>query len=138
MANHATVPSIFISYSRRNSAFVEKLVAELKATGHKVWIDRKDIHPTANWLDTLRAGIAESDCFAAVLTPDLLASDICRVGMNQAFALRKTIVPILLYDIEPLSAEIAQFQWVERTFLSTVTNCVVCGDGSFHAGGCWE
>jgi TIR domain len=105
--------SIFISYSRRDALFVTKIGAALEACGYKVWIDRKDIHPTADWLETLLRGIADSDYFAAVLTPDLLSSDICKVELNQATALRKNFVPILLHDIGPLPQEIARFQWVD-------------------------
>ena len=105
--------SIFISYSRKNSPFVAKIGASLEAAGYSVWIDRKDIHPTADWLETLLRGIADSDYFAAVLSPDLLGSDVCKVELNQAAALRKTLVPILLQDVAALPQEMARVQWVD-------------------------
>ena len=107
--------SIFISYSRKDSLFVSRLGADLEAGGYKVWIDRKNIHPTADWLETLLRGIAGSDFFAAVLSPDLLSSDICQVELNHASALRKTFVPILLRGSGPLPQELARFQWVDFT-----------------------
>lgn len=105
--------SIFVSYSRKDSAFVTKIGSALEATGHKVWIDRKEIHPTADWLETLLRGIADSDCFAVVLSPDLLSSDICTVELNHAAALKKIFVPLLLHEVGSVPSEVARFQWVD-------------------------
>ncbi len=40
---------VFLSYSRRDRAFVEYLRAALEAAKRSVWVDLRDIPPSAAW-----------------------------------------------------------------------------------------
>ena len=42
-------PSAFVSYSRRDSAFVRRLVDALTERDITVWLDEEDIPPAARW-----------------------------------------------------------------------------------------
>jgi hypothetical protein len=51
MAGH-----IFVSYSRRDSAYVDELVTELEDRGFIVWIDRS-VEPGSEWITAIKAAI---------------------------------------------------------------------------------
>ena len=40
---------VFISYSRRDEAFVQRLRESLAERGKDVWVDREDIGPAVEW-----------------------------------------------------------------------------------------
>ena len=45
------MPDVFISYSRKDKAFVEKLVTALEAKKRDVWVDFEDIPFASEWWD---------------------------------------------------------------------------------------
>jgi hypothetical protein len=49
--------NIFISYSRTDSEFVDRLEADLKARGFQVWIDRRKLEGGQDWIDELESAI---------------------------------------------------------------------------------
>src|SRR5436190_12462144 len=62
---------IFISYSRANKAFVERLANDLQQRGLNVWIDQQGLKPgTPNWEQTLRDAIQKARAVLLIATPD--------------------------------------------------------------------
>ncbi len=51
-----SMSEIFVSYSRSDSDFVDKLIGELEQSGLHVWVDREDIGGGDRW----RASISEA------------------------------------------------------------------------------
>jgi len=43
MSELALTSDVFVSYSRKDSTFVQRLVEALKADGYEVWVDFEDI-----------------------------------------------------------------------------------------------
>jgi len=39
------VPLAFLSYARQDAAMVDRIAADLKAKGIKVWLDRDSLNP---------------------------------------------------------------------------------------------
>lgn len=62
----------FISYPRHDATFVEQLGGALQARGIDAWIDRREITPTADWLQRIVQGIVQSE----VLEDGLSAQEI--------------------------------------------------------------
>ena len=48
---------LFISYSRRDTKVVDRLVRKLEIVGHDVWLDREDIQGGALWRQQIVRGI---------------------------------------------------------------------------------
>ena len=69
---------VFISYSRRDEEFVERLRETLADNGKDVWVDREDIGPAVEWRREIELGIEGADIFTFVITPDALRSEPCR------------------------------------------------------------
>ena len=61
---------IFISYSRKDRKFVQKLVGALAAQRREVWLDETNIEPTAEWLQEIFKNIEAADDFLFVISPD--------------------------------------------------------------------
>jgi len=96
----AAAPDAFVSYSRADEAFVRRLEAALRERGKDVWVDWHDIPATADWRAKIYAGIDASRAFVAVLSPDLVASAICREELEHATRSNKRLVPILRREVD--------------------------------------
>jgi hypothetical protein len=57
VATPARQTEIFVSYSRKDGAAVERLAAEIAARGREAWLDRDDLSPAGKWRDEIGAAI---------------------------------------------------------------------------------
>jgi WD40 repeat protein len=87
---------VFISYSRNNKPFADRLVAELERDNRSVWIDRVGIRFTTEWWEEIKHGIVASDNFVLIMSPDSMSSPVCHLEIEYARNLTKKIVPIYL------------------------------------------
>ena len=93
---------VFISYSRRDEEFVERLRETLADNGKDVWVDREDIGPAVEWRREIELGIEGADIFTFVITPDALRSEPCRRELEHAVSTQKRIVPLLRHEPDGL------------------------------------
>lgn len=108
-------PDVFVSYSRRDRVFVlERLLPALLERDKDVWIDAEDIPPAADWRETVLDGIAKSSAFVFVLSPDSLASEVCREELARALEVNKRLVPVLCRDVAAAEVpeELQRPNWV--------------------------
>ncbi|MBZ0290037.1 MAG: TIR domain-containing protein, partial [Anaerolineae bacterium] len=89
----------FISYSRRDKAFVQRLFQELEKSSKQVWVDWEDIPLTADWWKEIEEGIEEADAFICVISPDYVRSDVCYREIEHAVKNFKRFVPILYREV---------------------------------------
>ncbi len=86
---------IFISYSRKNIEFVDRLEAALTMRGLMPTIDRSEIYAFEDWWKRIEDLIVESDTIIFVLSPDAVTSDVCRKEVDFAASLKKRFAPII-------------------------------------------
>lgn len=86
---------VFISYSRKDTAFVRRLHDALASRGRDSWVDWEDIPLTADWWKEVQAGIEAADAFVFIISPDSIRSEICRKEIDHAIANNKRLVPLL-------------------------------------------
>lgn len=84
----------FISYSRRDAGYVERVVEELERMGHEVWIDRRDIPVSFPWLADVREAIAAADVFVEFRSPRQAASQACALESAAAAELGKETLAV--------------------------------------------
>src|SRR3954453_8959849 len=111
------VADLFISYSRKDRAFVERLHADLEARGKDVWVDWTDIPPTADWLEQITDGIREANSFVFVISPDSLTSQVCARELEYAAETSKRFVPLLARDVgdAALPESVGRHNWIDFT-----------------------
>jgi hypothetical protein len=91
---------VFISYSRKDMAFADRLEAALKLHGFEVLIDRAEIYAFEDWWKRIQAVIARADAVVFVLSPDAVASRVCKDEVDFAASLNKRFAPVVLRRVE--------------------------------------
>lgn len=105
----------FISYSRKDKAFVEQLVAKFHQVDREPWIDWDDIYKGEDWWQSIQRGIEGADNFVFVISPDSVESEVCRNEVDYATHLNKRFLPLLWregFDQSKLHPSIAQYNWI--------------------------
>ena len=105
---------IFVSYSRRDVVFADRLDAALKARGFDTLIDRSDIYALEDWWKRIEALIVEADAIVFVLSPDAVASNVCQAEVRFAASLNKRLAPIVYRRVEDkaVPAELARLNFI--------------------------
>jgi hypothetical protein len=91
---------VFISYSRRDMAFVDGLDEALKARGFEPLIDRSEIYAFEDWWKRLQALIEQADTVVFVLSPDSVASREALKEIDYAASLNKRFAPIVCRRVD--------------------------------------
>ncbi|MEM7066531.1 MAG: TIR domain-containing protein [Cyanobacteria bacterium P01_B01_bin.77] len=86
---------VFISYSRKDKAFVQVLNQALANSKYDAWVDWENIPLTADWWEEIKAGIEAADTFIFVISPDSIASKVCGQEIDHAVENNKRLVPIV-------------------------------------------
>ena len=90
---------VFISYSRSDMVFADRLVAALEARGFKCLIDRRDLEYGEKWQAVLRDFIQQSDTVVFAVSPRSINSQWCRWELAEVARLSKRLVPIVLESV---------------------------------------
>ncbi len=99
-----TTNDVFISYRRKDAAFVKQLAAAFTTQGHDVWVDWEDIPPgVSDFTREIGLGIEGANTFIAVLSPDFLESEYCLNELQYATDLNKRIIPIVHRPVDDRS-----------------------------------
>jgi len=108
---------VFISYSRRDSEFVQRMAASLEAQGKVSWVDTEGIADAEVFTQAIRSAIEAADAFLFVITPASVASDYCEQEVTYAGELEKRIVPVLRIAVpdDDSPEEIRHRNWIPFT-----------------------
>src|SRR5579864_1892096 len=90
---------IFISYSRKDMAFVDRLEPALKARGFEALIDRTEIYAFEDWWKRIEVLITKADTVVFVLSPDAVASEVALKEVAFAASLNKRFAPIVVHRV---------------------------------------
>jgi TIR domain len=91
---------IFISYSRADMAFADRLETALTARGFEPLIDRTEIYAFEDWWERIKNLIGSADTIVFVLSPDSVASEVCTKEVAYATSLNKRFAPIVCRRVE--------------------------------------
>lgn len=86
---------VFISYSRKDLSFVEKLSADLEAAGLDVWYDKTDLSGGSHWTIEIQNAIKNSNYFIVVLSPDSAISNWVEIEFLFASKHQRKIIPLM-------------------------------------------
>ncbi|HEY7356511.1 MAG TPA: toll/interleukin-1 receptor domain-containing protein [Ktedonobacterales bacterium] len=105
--------SIFISYSRTNSAFVDRLEADLQARSFQVWVDRRKLEAGQNWMDELQKAIDRCHVLLIALSPEAAESEYVRMEYRYAKLQSKIIIPLEYQTCPRVPIDLNGIQWVD-------------------------
>ncbi len=105
---------IFISYSRHDSGFAQKLQSALTAAGYETRLDAKDILPGEDWQRRLDAMILEADVVLFIVSPTSAASTHCNWEVTRTIELKKALCPVVWRPTpnEQLPAHLTKINYV--------------------------
>jgi TIR domain len=73
---------IFISYSRQDSGFVDRLARNLALRRHNVWMDRWEMNVGDSLIDKIQSAITDSSAILVVLSRHSVSSEWCKKELN--------------------------------------------------------
>jgi hypothetical protein len=91
---------IFISYRRKDLAFVAQLHQALTKRGISAWFDQENIEVADHWRTSIAEGIRDCKSFVLVLSPDAVVSVNIRKEVDLAEKYGKRIVPLMWRNTE--------------------------------------
>jgi formylglycine-generating enzyme required for sulfatase activity len=89
-------PTVFVSYSHRDTEFAQRLIADLQQAGHAVWIDVNELKGGDEWVKAISEGIINSYAFIVVVTPHALESKWVQDEILWAKQRERLIIPVIL------------------------------------------
>src|ERR1700730_10811062 len=98
---------VFVSYSRKDTAFAQMLVSALAERSFDAFLDKTDIAPGEPWKERLAGLIAAADTVIFTVSPDAVASPICAWELAESERLGKRIIPIVARRIADAEAPAA-------------------------------
>lgn len=122
---------VFISYAFANSEIVLPLVDDMKETGTRIWIDRKQLKPGMHWAGNIVRAIKATELFCLMCSAQSFASDHVRREIYLADKYDKPILPVLL-DTATMPEDIEYFL-IDRQFLD-MTNIEETARGDILRG----
>lgn len=105
---------VFISYSRKDKEFVQRLDEALKRLGREAWVDWEGILPTEEFMRAIYSAIEGADTFLFVLSPDSVASVVCMKEISHAVAQNKRMIPIVSREVNAADVPeaLAKLNWI--------------------------
>jgi len=123
---------IFISYSKKDIVYAEKLINALRREGFNPWVDMENLGAGTQWLRRLQKQIVNCDAYILIMSRNAYNSKWVPDELVTAKSKGKPIFPLLLDDTELfLALQTIQFEDVRggklppETFyrrLATVTS----------------
>jgi tetratricopeptide (TPR) repeat protein len=112
---------IFISYSRKDSGFVDQLIQDIEKRGIAVWVDRQDIGGGETWRAAIADAIRSCLAFVIVLSPNSTESKNVSRELSLAESHNRQIIPLLyqLCEIPPtMEYQLAEIQMIDLTAIA--------------------
>jgi hypothetical protein len=104
--------NLFISYSRYQTPFIDRLAVELEKVGHTLWLDYRSLVPAKPWFDQIKAGVVGSDAFLLVVSQGSILSPNVEPEWRLALEHKERVI-LLIFEAVPLPPELQNCEWVD-------------------------
>ncbi|HNB40687.1 MAG TPA: toll/interleukin-1 receptor domain-containing protein [Anaerolineales bacterium] len=105
--------SLMISYSRRQTPFVDRLYEELQKDGYSsIWLDYQSLTPAQPWYQQILDGITGAETLLLVVSKDSIESKNVEPEWRLALEHKKRIV-LVIFEAYPLPVELQGCEWVD-------------------------
>ncbi len=90
--------TVFLSYSRRDTPFLDRLGADLEARGFDTWRDTDDIEGGEQWRSTIVDALGAASTVVLLLSPSSVESVNVAREIALADELKKRVLPVTIAD----------------------------------------
>lgn len=106
---------VFISYSREDRAFVDRLSKDLRLGGIKTWQDTTEIAPGENWREAIEQSLRQASAMLYVASARSATSLWMSKELQAVFSRGARVIPLIVDDQgeRDLPAFLRAFQWVD-------------------------
>src|SRR5215510_1737280 len=107
---------IFISYSRKDSDFVERLIRALELYGFATWEDVKAIVSGDVWKAAISKAVRDCDAFLIVLSPQSASSENVSKELAVATKYGRRVLPVMYQACQipdKMEYDLAELQWFD-------------------------
>jgi len=110
-----TKDSVFISYSREDRAFVDRLSQDLRSGGVTTWQDTKEIAAGENWRLAIEGSLRQAAALLYVASAGSVKSQWMSKELEAVFSRGARVIPVVLDDQgeQGLPPFLRDFQWVD-------------------------
>ena len=113
------MPSVFLSYARKDSPIVDRISQDLRGQGVSTWMDRENIKVGQAWRPQIEKALSGADFLLVFFSKASLQSIWVEREYSRAFELQSQtggtrVIPILLEKVSP-PASVAEIQYVDFT-----------------------
>lgn len=105
---------IFVSYSRVDRPFVDRLVPLLREVHDDVWFD-ENLRGGQEWGKEILHRIATCDIFVYLLSNESVSSKYCQDELKEARRLHKKILPVLVRAQTRIPEDLSEIQHVDMS-----------------------
>jgi hypothetical protein len=123
----AKKPNIMISYRTPDRVIADELYFALESGGLAPWMDYKGIQPGSKWRDELLKEVKRCAAFVALLTPEYIQSEHCRMELFIARSRGCPILPVMLQDTFELLDQYEETKGLADTFMVRLFRLSVVG-----------
>ena len=105
-------PKLFISYSRAQTPFVDRLADQLEDKGYSLWLDYQSLVPARPWLQQIESWIDAADVVLLVVSKESINSKNVAPEWKRAVEGHKRII-LAIFEAVPLPEELQGCEWVD-------------------------
>jgi TIR domain len=98
-----TNPYVFISYSRQDRQFVDRLSEELNRAGVETWTDTQNIGAGENWQAKIESGLLGAAVLIYVASAQASTSGWVQMELQAYLERAGRIIPVIIDDAGPTS-----------------------------------
>jgi hypothetical protein len=108
-------PYVFISYSRQDREFVERLASGLRYAGVPTWTDLENIAPGVDWAETIEKGLMQASALIYVASKHSIQSKWMNAELSTFVRKNERVIPIVIDDegASHLPVPLRQIQWAD-------------------------
>lgn len=108
-------PYAFVSYSRHDRQFVERLTGSLREAGVRTWTDLDNIAPGKEWAHEIDRGLVEARVLIYVASTHSAQSRWMDAEFDAFLRKAGRVIPVIIDDDGPanLPPPLRRFQWVD-------------------------
>ena len=112
MKGQPVTAKLFISYSRAQTPFVDRLADRLEDTGYSLWLDYQSLVPARPWLQQIESWIDSADVVLLIVSRESITSKNVEPEWKRAVGLNKRII-LVIFEAVPLPLELHVCEWVD-------------------------